>query len=246
MFVDAHCHLAHSDFEKDFEEVVARALAAGVKKMYCTGGMKGDSEKIIKMCSSRASLKPVIGIDPHEATKLSREEVEAELDFIGKHHKQIAAIGEIGLDYHHFTDEKDKVKQIAVFTQQLELARTLDLPVVIHSRKAEEKIIDFLIAEKFKNFMMHCFLVKNLASKAVSAGGIVSLPTIKSKNRKQIMKNLPLASMVCETDSPYLWQSGRNEPANVVEVYQEMSKVRGETIDKLAEQVLQNSEEFFR
>lgn len=246
MFIDAHCHLTHAEFTKDVDEVIVRAKAAGVAKMYCTSGAKGDGEKILQLCSAHQEIRAVIGIDPHLSVNLTKEEIEAELRFIEKNHRKIAAIGEIGLDYHHFTDEKQRVKQISIFTEQLELARTLDLPTVIHSRKAEQKIVEFLIAEKFKNFMMHCFLVKDIAVKAAAYGAVISLPTLKSKNRKYIMKNVPLENILCETDSPYLWKEGRNEPANVVEVYNELSAVRGEKVEKIAEQVKQNAENFFK
>ncbi len=243
MFIDSHCHLTHEAFAGDLEEVIKRALAASVRKIYCTGGMIGHDEKVIELCKTHSALRPVIGISPHDAWRATQEQKNRVYELIEKNN--VAAIGEIGLDFHHFKEEEHRKKQEAVFREQIELARSLDLPVVIHSRKAEEKILDIIQEEKFRKFAMHCFIVKSLSSRVVQQGGLISLPTIKSKDRKYIMTKIDAANLLCETDSPYLW-SERNEPANVVEVYQGIAKAKQTNVDKIAEQIEKNTENFFR
>ncbi len=246
MYIDSHCHLTHEAFEKDVEEVIKRAEQNNVRRIYCTGGMLGHDEKVLALCSKYARvLSPVIGISPHDASKISKEEKNHVFDLIEKNRKKLSAIGEIGLDFHYFHEQEQQKQQEKIFREQIELARTLDLPVVIHSRKAEEKVLNILEELKFKQFAMHCFIVKNLCTKVVKQGGIISLPTIKSKDRKYIMKNIELENLLCETDSPYLW-SGRNEPANVVEVYSEISKAKEIEVNLVAEKIMLNAKNFFR
>ncbi len=243
MFIDSHCHLTHEAFAGRVGEVMQRALAADVKRIYCTGGMIGHDEKVIQLCGQFPALRPVIGISPHDAPTATQEQKNAVYTLIEKN--KVAAIGEIGLDFHHFHQEEQRKKQEAVFREQLELARTLNLPVVIHSRKAEEKVLDILLETQFSEFAMHCFVVKRLSSRVVQQGGLISLPTIKSKDRKYIMAKIEASHFLCETDSPYLW-SGTNEPANVTEVYHSIAKAKQTNVEKTAEQVAENAAAFFR
>ncbi|MFH0713271.1 MAG: TatD family hydrolase [Candidatus Micrarchaeota archaeon] len=246
MFIDSHCHLTHEAFQTDVDAVIQRARAAGVEKMYCASGMLGHDELVLKLCAAYPMmLRPVIGISPHDANKVTKEQKEKIFDLIEKNYRKIAAIGEIGLDFHYFKTTEEQQKQEKLYREEIELARTLDLPVVIHGRKAEERCLDILQEAKFNNFTMHCFLVKNLAPRVVEMNGLISLPTVKSKERKYIMKHIKLESLLCETDSPYLWLT-RNEPANVVEVYNEIAKIREVKIENVEEQIAVNAENFFR
>ncbi len=247
MYVDSHCHLTHLKFAGETAAVIKRALAANVKRMYVTGGMLGHDEDVLKLCAKYSDyLRPVIGISPHDANKLSYGEKEALFDLIEKNSKKLAGIGEVGLDFHYFKTPEEQAKQIKLFKEEIELARTLDLPIIIHSRKAEEKCLDILEEVKYFDFAMHCFIVKQSADRVVNLGGKISLPTIKSKERKYIMKHFKIENFLCETDSPYLWQKGRNEPANVVEVYEEIAKQKEIGVEKVEQSVFENVEAFFR
>lgn len=246
MFIDSHCHLTHEQYASDAEDVIKRAVNAGVEKMYCTGGMLGHDEKVLALCGRFPTvLQPVIGISPHDAGKASGAEKNHVFDLIEKNASKIAAIGEIGLDHHYFKTSEEQKTQEKLFREEIELSRTLDLPIVIHSRKAESKVLDILQEVNFHNFAMHCFIVKNLASRVVQIGGMVSLPTIKSKERKYIMKNITLENLLCETDSPYLWQQ-RNEPANVKEVYEGIAKEKNIEINEVEAAIEENARRFFK
>ncbi len=248
MFIDSHCHLTHEQYtsEADVDAVIAHAVQTGVGKMYCTGGMLGHDEKVLELCAKHPkTLRPVIGISPHDANRITQEQKEDMFDLIEKNSSKLAGIGEIGLDFHYFKTPEEQAKQEALFRKEVELARTLDLPIIIHSRKAENKVLDILEEVKFNNFAMHCFVVKQLCSRVVQLGGFISLPTIKSKDKKYIMKHIETEKLLCETDSPYLWQQGRNEPANVRSVYEEISKAKEQSIEKIEEKIAENVEKFF-
>lgn len=245
MFVDSHCHLAQKDYKDDVEAVIARAKAAGVGLVLCTTGEISEVEEVLRLCTKHRELKPVLGITPHEANRISREQVEEVYDLIEKNHRKLAGIGEIGLEYHYVKDEKQRAVQMKLFKEQLELAKTLDLPAIMHTRKAEQICIDVANESKIERKVLHCFLVSELATPAAKQGFVVSLPTLKSKDREKIMKNTPLESLICETDSPFLWQTGRNEPANVVEVYERISRAKQIALEKVEEKVLETVQTTF-
>ncbi len=245
MYIDSHCHLTHEKFANDVESVIQQAVENGVKKIYCTSGMLGHDKKVLELCKEHSEvLKPVIGISPHDADKVQNEQKLEVFELIEKN--KISAIGEIGLDFHYFHKEEEHNKQTELFKEQIELAKSLDLPVVIHSRKAEEKTLDILKELNCKNFAMHCFTFKKLAEKVIEQGGLISLPTIKSKDRKYIMKNVELKHLLCETDSPYLWPSDRNEPKNVITVYQDIAKEKAMKIEKVSDIITENVTNFYR
>ena len=247
MYIDSHCHLTHEQYtsEADVGEVINHAVNAGVEKMYCTGGMLGHDEKVLELCAKHPQfLRPVIGISPHDANRVTAEQKNELFDLIEKNRKQLAGIGEIGLDFHYFKTSEEQKTQEKLFREEIELAKTLDLPIVIHSRKAEAKVLDVLEEVKFSRFAMHCFMVKELCQRVVKQGGIVSLPTIKSKDKKYIMKHIETENLICETDSPYLWTS-RNEPANVKAVYEEISKIKEISLEKIEGKISENVEKFF-
>ena len=246
MYVDSHCHLTHKQFAGDVESVIQRAKSAKLTRAYCTGGMLGHDQTVLKLCAKHAGfLRPVIGISPHDANRVTVEQKEAIFSLIEKNRSKLAGIGEIGLDFHYFKTEEEQKKQEILFREEIELARTLNLPIIIHSRKAEERVLDILEEVKYHNFAMHCFMVKNSAKRVIDLGGLISLPTIKSKEKKYIIKQFEADKFLCETDSPYLWQ-GRNEPLNVLSVYNEIAFEKGKKIEEIGEIVLQNVNAFFR
>ncbi len=246
MYIDGHCHLTHEQFTSDVEQVVKRAQAAGVERMYVTGGMLGHDEKVLALCSQNQKLlRPIIGISPHDANRITNKQKEKMFDLIEKNRKKLAAIGEIGLDFHYFKTPEEQSTQEKLFKEEIELARTLNLPIIIHSRKAEERALDILEEVKFFDFAMHCFIVKNSAPRVVKMGGKISLPTIKSKEKKYIMKHIGVENFLCETDSPYLW-NGRNEPANVKSVYEEIAGEKQLKAEVVEEKIFENVGEFFK
>ena len=235
-FVDCHCHLEREYFP-DLGEVLERMRGAGVA---CVASGRNREQNECALSLVRPGVKAAVGVSPHDALNADAEQEKA---WILENAGSASAIGEIGLDHHHFHSLEEREKQLRVFRAMLEAAEKTGKPAIIHTRKAEEKVLDEL--ESFKGTaVLHCFLVHRLAERVLDAGHYVSLPTLKNKSRVKLVKRLPLNRILCETDSPYLWE-GRNEPANVVSVYREVARVKGLELGEAREAIGANAEELF-
>ena len=223
MLVDCHAHLEHGDFEGQLDAVAERMRKAGVVAVN-TGANLASNKRVLTITARFPDLlKTALGLSPHDA---NRENLEENLAFIRKNADKVCAIGEIGFDFHYFKKEEERERQRVAFSAQLDLAESLDLPVVVHSREAEGEAIALLAKRKGVR-ILHCFLMPALLDAALKAGCLVSLPTLKSKSRVTLIERAQEGRVLCETDSPYLWRGGRNEPANVAEVYGELERLRG-------------------
>ncbi len=235
-FVDCHCHLEEKDYP-DLDEVLKRMGKAGVA---CVASGRNREQNGRALSLTRPGVKAAIGISPHDAQGV---DVEEELAWLEGRAKEACAIGEIGLDYHHFHSAEERGKQGEVFEAMLGLAEKTGKPAIIHSRKAEEEVLEAL--ESFKcAAVLHCFLLPQLGERVLEAGHVISLPTLKNKARVKLIKRFPLNKILCETDSPFLW-TGRNEPANVVSVYEEAARVKGLELGEVRGLVGSNAEELF-
>ena len=243
MLVDAHCHLEHPRLEGKTAEIIRRARAAGVERAVSAGSNLANNRKILALAAEHADfIRPMAGLSPHDANS---ESLEENLAFI-KHNKSgLAGIGEIGLDYHHFKKPEERKKQQAVFEAQLALAEELGLSAVIHSRDAEKEV-----ATTLKGFgcrvVMHCFLKPALAKECAARGYFISIPTVDCAERKETVAAVPLGNLLCETDSPFLWRAGANEPANVRTVYEEIARVKNADFNNVADEVYSNARKAFK
>ena len=224
MIVDCHAHLAHPDFAADLDAVVGRMRAAGAVAVNTGSNLEANKKALAITSRFPDVLKTAIGLSPHDA---NREPLDGNLRFIRAHADEICAIGEIGFDFHYFKKEEERETQRQAFIAQLDLAEELNLPAVIHTREAEAEAISLLAERRQSDAVLHCFLQPELLEAAMKAGCLVSLPTLKNKARVSIIESVAEGRVLCETDSPYLWRGGRNEPANVAEVYGELERLRG-------------------
>ncbi len=252
-FFDSHCHLEHEQFAGDIEAVVERAKAAGVAKAVAAGSSPQANEAVMefKKCFPDF-ISPVLGISPHDASQITKNKLVEELAKIKKlaESRQIVGLGEVGLDRHWFKERSDWDAQEHVFREQLVIAEKAGLPVVVHTRKAEEAVFEVLEDYSKLKVVLHCFLNTELAKKASGRGWMVSLPTIKSGSFQKIAEKLPLERLFCETDSPFLWKNEagiaeRNEPKNVVWAYQRVAQYKKKTVEEVAAQLWKNGEKFF-
>lgn len=183
------------------------------------------------------------GISPQEAMRYPDIKIklpmwEEKIQNFGK----LVAIGEIGLDYSWAKTEEERFRQHECFISQLALAEKLNLPVVIHSREAEKECIEIL-ANFNLPFMLHCFSgKKELAIKACQKNGIISIPPIKNKDRKKIIKSLDISSLVAESDVPYIGKT----PESVQESINNIARIKGLEIDIVRLRLLQNTVFFFK
>jgi TatD DNase family protein len=257
--IDSHCHLADDAFVADRQAVIERARAAGLTGALCilAADNPAEAERAGELAKLWPALRFGIGLHPHQAGQFSGREAEVVSLVRSVIHSipEARALGEIGLDYHYDFAPKDV--QQNVFRLQLRLARELDLPVIIHTREAEDDTLAILREESggAQRGVMHCFTgTPRLAEEAIALGlhvsfaGIVTFP--KGANVREVAGLVPADRLLCETDSPYLaptpFRGKRNEPAWVVRVAEELSAVRRVPVNELRERTSANFEALFR
>lgn len=254
--IDSHAHLEFSQFDADRAEMLERARAVGVSTILAIGSGSGPSrlEAAIPFAEQHNWIYATIGVHPHEA-KLATDEHFARLDELAKH-PRVIAWGEIGLDYYY--DHSPQEVQHAVFRRQLDQARAARLPIVIHCRDAWADCL-VILDESWRHSalggIMHCFTgtledaQRSLAMGfMISFAGNVTYP--KAQNLRDVAKELPLESLLIETDSPFLAPQGlrgkRNEPANVAEVARTLASVRNLAPPEIASITADNFRRFFK
>lgn len=245
MFTDSHAHIEMPDFDNDRKEVIQRANQAGVTTILNIGSAEPGSDslqKAIALADEYDFIYTTIGVHPHEAKSVT-EDFYAELEQRSRHPK-IVAWGEIGLDYYY--DNSPRQVQKEVFRRQLRLARDANLPVIIHSREAEQDTLDILRQEWNQYSLggiMHCFSASSeMAQECLRMGFLISFSGIitfkNAENLRQIAEWLSLDNMLIETDSPFLapvpYRGKRNESAYVVEVAKTIASVKRMAIEDVA------------
>ena len=205
MLVDSHCHLDFNDFEEDFEDMLARARENGVTAMLNAGNNIDELDKQLEISEKYPFIYTAVGVHPHNAAEYP--DIRAE-DFIAKAaHKKVVAIGECGLDYYYDYSPKDV--QVKVFVEQIKAARETGLPLIIHTRDADDDTIAILDEEYKKGAFsgeIHCFSSsKKLADFALSIGFYISASGIitfnKSGELRDIFAEVPLDRLLVETPS---------------------------------------------
>ena len=251
MLVDSHCHLDFPELSGELDDVVRRAKLAGVGHMVtiCTRIAKFDQIKAI--AEAHDNIYCSVGTHPHNAD----EELDYSAEDIAKlaEHPKCVAIGEAGLDY--FYDNAPRAAQAQGLVAHVDAARATQLPLVIHSRDADEDMIRILSEGMEKGAypaLLHCFSSgKELAMRAVEMGMYVSLSGIltfkRSQDIRDIVADVPMDRLLVETDSPYLapmpHRGKRNEPAFVAHTAAVLAEVKGVSAEEMARVTTEN---FFR
>lgn len=232
LLVDVHAHLGLLGSEKEIVAAVERASAAGVKAIVNNSVDAESNRASLELQRQFPVVKAALGLYPTEAGKLTAAEIDAELDFIRSRKTEVAAIGEIGLDYQEAATGEDKGRQQRLFELQIELAKELGKPVIVHSRKAEKEVVETLKKLNCKRVILHAFHGSlNLAKEAADAGFYVTIPSNvgRSSQFQAIAKQLPLSRLMTETDAPYLAaeKGGGSEPAHVAITVKEIARLKG-------------------
>ena len=258
MFVDSHAHIDGPEYDDDREQVIARAHAAGVRTILNVGTgdpHSGSFERAVSLTGSHRSVYAAIGVHPHDA-KLYNDAAEAKINDLIESSPRVIAWGEIGLDFHYDNSPRDIQRE--VFGRQLRAARASKLPVIIHTREADDDTIDILSGEYAGaecGGIMHCFGGSlNLAHVAMDLGFLISfsgnITFKKAQNIRDIAKDVPLDRLLIETDCPYLtpvpYRGHRNEPARVVEVARCLADLHGVSLEEIGRATSANFTEIFR
>ncbi|WP_037152315.1 TatD family hydrolase [Rhizobium freirei] len=244
MLMDTHCHLDFADFEEERDAIVARAHDVGVKQMVTISTKVRKLDGLLALTERYPSVFCSVGTHPNSADQELDIQTE-DLVRLANQHEKIVAIGEAGLDY--FYDTVNPADQKTGFLRHIAAARETQLPLVIHSRSADEDMAAILTEETGKGafpFILHCFSAgPALARTGVELGGYISFSGIltfpKSEELRDIAKTIPHDRLLVETDAPYLapkrWRGKRNEPSYVVNTAEVLADTIGVSMGEIAE-----------
>ncbi len=204
--IDVHCHLTYPGLNEIKERVIEEAR--NEMKAIITCGYPKDCKEALQLSKKYSGFVYLtLGLHPIDIVKMSDEELGKYLDFIRDHADDIVAIGEIGLDKHWFKDEKDNERFEKVFIQCLDLSKELELPVILHLRKAEEDGFRIVVENNIEKAIFHCYGGNlTLGRQIIEKDYFISLATNinNSSNSKDIARKFPSQQLLTETDSPFL------------------------------------------
>ena len=252
---DSHCHLDDEKFNEDREELIPKLHEEGVDKLVSAGYSLEGSKNAIELAKKYDFIYATIGISPNDIpdTEDELKKQLKELEELYKTSKKIVAVGEIGLDYHWNTDNKELQKE--AFIEQIKLANELNLPIQIHTRDAVMDTIEILKNNKVnKNGIFHCCpFNRELVKEALKLNFYISFagPTTfkNSKNAPEIINMVPEDRFLVETDSPYLspepFRGRRNDPRNVQYIIKKIAEVKGKTFEEIQNMAYANAQRIF-
>ncbi|WP_129792420.1 TatD family hydrolase [Sphingosinicella sp. CPCC 101087] len=253
MFIDSHCHLNYKGLVEDQAQVLARARDAGVTAMLNISTRASEWDAVIGTAERESDVMASVGIHPHEADV--HPDVEAETLVARAEHPKVIAIGETGLDYYY--DHSDRARQQESFRAHIAASRATGLPLIVHTRDAEEDTLAILGEEMGKGAfpgVIHCFTGSaDFADEMLELGFSISISGIVTfKNARDLQETaraLPLDRLLIETDSPFLApvpHRGRPcEPAFVADTARFLAELRGERLETLAEATSENFRRLF-
>lgn len=252
MLFDSHAHLTDRRFDNDREETIQRAFDSGVEYIMNPGADFESSVEAIELAESHERIFAAVGVHPHDA-KTMDESMLMLLESMAKK-KKVKAIGEIGLDFHYDNSPRDIQRHW--FRAQIQMAKRVGKPIIIHDREANQETFDILNEEEaFENgVLMHCYSGSaELAKEYIKRGAYLSIagPVTYKNARKtvEVAKQADLNHLMIETDCPYLtpvpYRGKRNESAYVKYVAERIAEIRGITVEEVAQATLNNAKRFF-
>ena len=250
--IDSHCHLDHEPLLGNLDEVLKRSKEVGIKKILTICTTFQSFENIIKIIKKDDIIYGTFGIHPHETTNNTVKKKEI-IHNVNKD-KKIIGIGETGLDFYY--NNSDKKSQINSFEEHIKASIDMNIPLIVHSRNAENETYDILKSFNHKNIkiLMHCFTgSKNFAEKLLSlnayfsASGIITFKN--SIDLQQTFKFLPLENLLIETDSPFLApvpnRGKKNEPSFLKFTAEKLASLKGLSSQNLIDNTTQNFNKLF-
>lgn len=255
MFIDTHVHLNAEQYNEDLEAVIERALEKNVKQMIVVGFDRPTIERALELVARYDFLYAAIGWHPVDAIDCTEEDL-AWIEELATTNEKVVAIGETGLDYHW--DKSPKDVQQRVFRQQIQLAKRVKLPIIIHNREATGDCVQILKEEHAEEVggVMHSFsasveiahdIINNL-NFYVGLGGPVTFKNAKTP--KKVAAEIPLEHIILETDAPYLAphpnRGKRNEPSYIPLIAQEIADLKGISLETVERVTTENAQRFYK
>jgi TatD DNase family protein len=252
--IDSHAHIYGSEFADDFDEMLARAAAAGISTIIVVAADLASSYQAVELANRYENLYCTVGIHPHDASTVT-EESYTQIASLARGNGKVVAIGEIGLDF--YRDRSPRYLQEDVFRRFIRLARELDLPLVIHDRDAHDRVMAILREEEAASVggVLHCFSGDlSMARECSEMGFFISIPgTVtypSNQSLRDVVSGIKIEQMLVETDCPYLspvpHRGKRNEPAFVSLTAAKVAELKGLTLADVARITTRNSRQLFR
>ncbi|OZM55857.1 hydrolase TatD [Lottiidibacillus patelloidae] len=253
MLFDTHAHINALQFEEDREQVIQRALDEGVENIVVVGFDNETIDGAMELAEKYPFIYAAVGWHPVDAIDMTEEDLKR-IELLAAHPK-VVAIGEMGLDYHW--DKSPKEVQKEVFRKQIQLAKKVNLPIIIHNRDATNDVVTILEEENAAEVggIMHCYSGSLETAEQcmkmnfyISFGGPVTFKN--AKQPKEVAKKIPLEKILIETDCPYLsphpYRGKRNEPSYVKYIAEQIALLKEISYDELAEHTTANAKRLFQ
>lgn len=253
MLIDSHCHLDMDDYQSDLAEVLERAVGGGVSRIITIGIDLPSSRQACQLAAANPRLFGTVGIHPHNTQGVTARDYTELADLASR--PEVVGYGEIGLDYVKMHAPREV--QLEHFRYQIGLGKELNLPLIIHDRGAHEDVMTILRQEAPfpAGGVMHCFSGDpDLALEVLDLGFYLSIPGVvtfdKAEKLHEVVRKVPLSSLLLETDGPYLapvpYRGKRNEPFFLLYTAQKVAQLREVELATVAMQTTENCENLFR
>ncbi|MCS7106158.1 MAG: TatD family hydrolase [Candidatus Aenigmarchaeota archaeon] len=246
--IDVHCHLEQEDYSQDREEVIRECKKELKAIITCCAHPKDLDLTLSLVEKYKDFVFATVGIHPEYVKEVSEEEKKSFFQKVKDNVEKIVGIGETGLDFFWVKEKEWQEKQKELFIEFIELAKDLDLPIIIHSREAYDEAVEILEQENTKKVLLHMFGANHLVKRIVDNGWFVSTNTIllKSKKHKKVVRDVPLERIMLETDSPWLSPSGkRNTPLSVKIVAEKIAEIKKVSFEDVKKITTENALKFF-
>lgn len=253
MLIDSHAHLDDRRFDRDRKDIINSFEENDISLVINPGADLSSSIKAVNLAEEYENIYAAVGVHPHSAKEVDESTIEILKSFTNR--EKVVAVGEIGLDYHYDNSPRDIQRKW--FTEQMKLAKEVDLPIIIHSRDAQQDTFDLLKAEQDGNLegVLHCYSGSvEMAREYIKLGFYISIAgPVTFKNArvlKEVAREIPLDKMLIETDAPYLTpepnRGKRNEPVYVRFVAATIAEAKGISFEEVAKRTAENTKRLFR
>lgn len=252
MLIDSHAHLDGESFDEDRAELIEELKSSGVEFVINPGANMKSSRAVVKLVADYPMIYGAVGVHPHDTVDMVDQDLE-ELERLSKAEK-IVAIGEIGLDYYYEHSPREVQKQR--FREQIALAKKVKLPIIVHERDAAQDVFDIISSEADGELrgVIHCYSGSfELAKEYIKLGFYISFAgpvTFKNaKKPKEVAAQIPLDSLLIETDSPYMtpvpYRGKRNNPSYVRYIAETIAELKGISYEEVARKTNENAKRLF-